>query len=288
MRQKEALFHQFNEWGFDNRGWGIATRKRYVQRIQQAEGWLTKNRQVSVLFATTKDLKAFLFDSTPVARNRNNIRQALVAFYAFCMEEGIRKDNPAVELPRLREPENLPKALSTQQAHRVEVQARHMGPMVEALILVMLYGGLRRTEVQMLQWSNATDGWLRFVGKRSKPRAVPIAPRLQNALDRWKAQTYDAEWMWPSPKYEGRPMSSSMIRRIVMEVGDKAGVKDLHPHRLRHSAATRLLEQGADVRTIQEYLGHTSATTTSIYLKVRPARVKRFTDVMNYEDADSG
>lgn len=283
MRQKEALFDQFNEWGFDNRGWGLATRKRYVQRIRQAEGWLTKNRQVSVLFATTKDLKAFLFDSTPTARNRNNVRQALVAFYSFCVEEGIRRDNPATELPRLREPEYLPKALSAQQAHRVEIAAKHQGVMVEAMVLLMLYGGLRRAEVQMLQWSNVNDGWLRFVGKRSKPRAIPIAPPLQKALDRWKAKTYDAEWLWPSPKYEGQPMSVSMIRRILIEVGRVAGIPELHPHQLRHSAATRLLEQGADVRTIQEYLGHTSATTTSIYLKVRPARLKQFTDKMNYD-----
>ena len=288
MRQKEALFDQFNEWGFDNRGWGVATRKRYVQRVRQAEAWLISNRNVSILFASTKDLKAFLFNTEPTARNRNNIRQALVAFGDFLVEEGIAKVNQAKELPRLREPEYLPKALSPKEAHRIEVAARHQGPLIESLVLMMLYGGLRREEVQQLQWANINDGWVRFIGKRQKPRAVPIAKPLQKALDRWKTKTYEVAWLFPSPKYEGRPMSVSMMRRIVRTVGGLAGLPDLHPHQLRHTAATRLLETGADVRTCQEFLGHTSATTTSIYLKVRPARLKEAMERLNYQEEEGG
>lgn len=282
MRQKEALFDHFNEWGFDERGWGIATRKRYVQRIRQAEVWLTKNRNVSVLFATPKDLKAFLFGTEPTARNRNNIRQALVAWGDFLVDQEIARVNHAKELPRLKEPEYLPKALSPQQAHRVEVAAKQMGPMIEVMVLIMLYAGLRRTEVQYLQWSNINDGWLRYTGKRQKPRAVPIAKPLQRALDRWKQRTVEAEWLFPSPKIEGRAMSNTTLRAIVHQVGGLAGIPKLHPHQLRHTFATRLLETGSDVRTVQEALGHTSATTTSIYLKVRPARLQDAMERLNY------
>jgi integrase len=281
VRQKDALFAQFNEWGFDEKGWTPHTRNRYTHRIRAAEEWLTKNRKVSVLFADTKDLKAYLFSTTPSARNRNNIRQALVAWCEFLIDQGIGKANPALGLKRLPEPDSFPKAISPKEAHRVEVAARHHGPMVEALILVMLYGGLRRDEARLLQWGHLDDGWLRFQGKGNKTRAVPVAKVLGRALDRWKAKSLEPVWVFPSPKFPERPMSESYLRTLVLAVAETAGV-DLHPHKLRHTAATRLLETGADMRTVQEYLGHSSASTTAIYLKVRPVRLKEAISRLTY------
>lgn len=283
--QKDALFRQFNEWGFDAKGWSPVTRNRYQHRVRAADQWLVANRNTSIIHASTKDIKAYLFSTSPSARNRNNIRQGLVGWGEFAVEEGIWQHNRALELPRLPEPVSLPKAFDPQQAHKIEVACKQFGPMIEAMILVMLYAGLRKTEARTLKWREVEDGWLRFQGKRGKWRAVPMAAPLEKAMKRWKTKSLEVEWVFPSPRKEGSPISERHFHYLVNQVGELAGVP-LHPHLLRHTAATRLLETGADMRTCQEFLGHADPKTTSIYLRVRPPKLKEAVARMTYDDVD--
>ena len=86
----------------------------------------------------------------------------------------------------------------------------------------------------------------------------------------------------PSPRHEGRPISETYLRYIVRDAGNLAGIEHLHPHVLRHTFATRLLERGADLRSTQEVLGHSKLDTTAIYTRVRPARVAEAVEKLDF------
>lgn len=288
VRQKEALVRQFLEWGWDERGWSPNTRERYGRVVRGADRWLEPNRHVSIVTARAKDLKAYLFAQTPNARNRNRIRQTLVAWGEFMVDEGFWEANRALEIRRLPEPELLPQALADEDARRVKASARSFGPMIECLILVMLFAGLRRSEVRVLEWRHVgEDGWLRFKGAKGrgghgKDRAVFLAPPVRNALTAWKVKSSDPQWIFPSPRFSGRPISERYLHSLVADVGNMAGVP-LHPHALRHTFATGLLELGADLRTVQEALGHSDPKTTAIYTRVRPAHLREAIEKLTFD-----
>lgn len=289
LKRKREIFFQFEKWGWDEKGWSPNTRKAYRQRVVKADAWLTENRSVSILYASQKDLKKYLFSTAPTARNRNNIRQALVGFGEFLVEEGLAEANNALALKRLPEPELLPKALETEIAHRIEVAAKHTGAMEEAMVLILLYGGLRLHELQSLEWRHLEGDWLKFTGSKGrggagKPRNVPLKPKVVQAIKRWRGQSQSPRYVFASPKNLERPMSKTWVHKIVREIGETAGLEGLHPHALRHTAATRLLETGADLATVQVFLGHASPQTTARYLKVRPPLLKEAVARLNYVD----
>ncbi len=274
-RAKREMYQRFDRWGFDVKGWGRNTRAKYFREARAADAWLTLHRGTSILFATPKDLQAFLFSKPANARTRNNTRQALVAICDFLMAEGMAGSNAAKGLPRLPEPECTPKALAPEEVRRVEIAAMTFDPMDRALLLIYIVGGLRKTEARMLERTNLTpDGWLRFAGKRDRVRYVPLDDIAIDALRSWLAENPDPRWCFPSPRMNGQPVSDTYVRHLVYELGDIAGIPRLHPHILRHSAATEMLEATDDIRTVQMFLGHASLATTQIYAKVRPVRLR--------------
>lgn len=277
MQKREQGFQQFERWGFDEKGWSPVTRHKYVRRLRAADAWLTANKGVSVLMAGVKDLKAYLFSTSATARNRNNIRQALVGGGEFAVDQGYQQVNQALGLPRLPEPEPLPRALDVEQGRRIAAACKNFGPLVETLVLTFLYAGLRRNEARLLEWrhveSEAT--WLKFEGKGQRQRVVPVHPRLRDALLFWAGQCPDPQWLFPSPRGIGKPMGETHLRLIVVAVGETAGIQELHPHALRHTFATRLVELGVHLRTIQESLGHADPKSTSIYTHVRPPEMSQ-------------
>lgn len=274
-RAKRELFHRFDRWGFDQKGWGRNTREKYFREARAADTWLLAHRGVSILFASSKDLQAFLFAKPPNARTRNNTRQALVGICDFLVAEGMAQVNNAKGLPRLPEPESVPKALPPEMVRRVEIAALTFAPMDRALLLVYITGGLRKTEARTLERTAVTeDGWLRFAGKRERMRWVPLDETAVAALRSWLLEDPDPRWCFPSPRFSGRPVSDTYVRRLVYDLGDLAGVPGLHPHVLRHSAATEMLEATDDIRTVQLFLGHASLSTTQIYARVRPVRLR--------------
>lgn len=275
-RYKDQVLLEFERWGFDVKGWANATRSKYLRRVKAADAWLEENRGTSILWAKPDDLKAYVYSTTTSARNRNNVRQALVGFYDFMVDRGWIDVNPALALSRLPEPQLLPKALDVDQASRILAALQVMNPMDALMVTLMLYGGLRKSEVRLLQWRDvsADNEWVTVNGKGSKQRMIPLHETAQDALIRWRVQAVDAQWVFPSPRLKGRPVSESYIKGLLYEVGELAGVPGLHPHLLRHTAATRLLEKGATLREVQEFLGHADPKTTAIYTKVRPANLK--------------
>lgn len=288
-RQRADLLMKFDRWGFDQKGWASTTRYRYGRRTIQADDWLTLHRDISVAWATSKDLQTYLFQSHPTPQNRNDIRQSLVAFGTFLIALEWREDNAALGLPRLPVPSSIPKALDVEVARRIVKVAATFDPMYYAMVMVILYGGLRRDEARCLEWRQVGESaeWLSITGKGRKDRQVPLHEDAQVALMSWRLRCAHPHWVFPSTRFQDRPLSTTQMAMIVREVGDAAGISHLHPHALRHTVATRMLEVGGDLRAVQEFLGHARPETTAIYTKVRPARIKANTDLLDFDESAS-
>lgn len=284
-KQEQHLFYGFDRWGWDEKSWSQRTRLSYGYRVKATNDWLKANENVSVFFAKTRHLKTYLFQTSPKARNRNNIRQALVGFYEFLNHLQMREDNPAISLPILKEPRSIPKALDAEVIQRILQAARAFGAREVALMHCLAFTGLRRSGVRCLEWWSLDEqpGWLRVRVKNDKDLVLPVHPDLAQALRTWRVTNKHPRWVFPSPMYAEKPISETTFNRIVREVGEMAGVEGLHPHLMRHSFATELLEEGVDLRTVQEALAHSSLSTTAQYLKVRPAKLKDGMGKLNYK-----
>lgn len=285
-RQRAELFREFEQWGWNTRGWVPSTGYKYRTRIQQADRWLTEHRNTSIAWAKPDDLKAFLFQAGKSAVNRNGTRQALVAFGCFLMDSGYADVNHALTLPRLPQPKALPKALTSDQAYRAEVAARLDGLRTWALVGVMLYAGLRLQEAQKLEWRHVDldDGWVNVVmGKGQRDRVVPAGQRLVKILSQWRHECDSAQWVFPSTRIIGKPMSTSGIQNVIYALGDECGIERLHPHAFRHTYATGLVESGAHLSVVQALLGHACTATTSIYIKVRPVGLREAVDRLAFK-----
>ena len=113
-------------------------------------------------------------------------------------------------------------------------------------------------------------------------REVPLHDEAATALRLLRAAGLDPRWCFPSPRRNGRPVGESYIKSLLYRVGDMVGVPGLHPHALRHSAATRLVQQGVRIDTVQDFLGHADISTTRIYLKVRPTDLREAIERLDY------
>lgn len=221
--------------------------------------------------------------SSTVARKSSALR----GFFAFLEDEGLAgssgdKPHKALARPRLQRP--LPKILSHDDIARLFTLAEERASASEArpsdlrllALIELLYGsGLRASELVSLPRAAASIGrpLLAITGKGDKQRLVPISSRARDALARWLAvSTAETRWLFPS-----RTGHISRIRlyQLVKEFAATAGIDParVSPHVLRHAFATHLLEGGADLRTLQTFLGHADIATTQIYTHVDSKRL---------------
>ncbi|MEK9146465.1 MAG: tyrosine-type recombinase/integrase, partial [Elusimicrobiota bacterium] len=203
--------------------------------------------------------------------------EALRAFYRFqAVEERIPEDPTAgFKSPHL--PKRLPEFLTEPEVERLlEVPDGGGFHLVRAKAMLELFyaAGIRASELISLrpEYANLGEGWVRVLGKGSKERMVPIHERARKVLERYLrlrearfgARGSDAEMFLSR---SGKRLSRTQLWRDLRMLGKKAKLsRELHPHLLRHTFATHLLRGGADPRSVQELLGHSSLSTTQIYM----------------------
>lgn len=203
----------------------------------------------------------------------------LKGFHRFLVREGCVPHDPAGALKLPKVPERLPDVLSVGQMDALLSQPFGDGPAAlrNRAILEVLYGcGLRASECAGLDIENCLfeEGYLRIAGKGGKERVVPLAGAAWKALDGYLADARPllASLRTATPAVflnaRGGRLTRQSIHAVVADAGLAIGVKNLHPHTLRHSFATHLLEGGADLRAIQEMLGHSDISTTQVYTHV--------------------
>lgn len=245
---------------------------------------------IDVVRATFDDLQAFVFDTfkdITSAKTQARLLSSIHSFYRFLLYHHYIEQDPSelLEMPRIEK--KLPEVLSLEEIDAMIAcidMSKPEGHRNRAII-EMLYGsGLRVSELTDLRLSNIYrhEGYMRILGKGSKQRLVPISPVADEQLGYWlqdrnaldiKPEAVDIVFL----NHYGRQLTRAMIFTIVKRLAQAAGItKTISPHTLRHSFATHLLQNGADLRIIQQLLGHESIVTTEIYTHV---------DIHNLRDA---
>lgn len=207
---------------------------------------------------------------------------AIKSYHRFLVRDGATNDNPTASLPLPKVPARLPAAVSIEDIDRLLSQPFPSDPAGyrDRAILEVLYGcGLRVSELIGMD-STALDldtGLVRVFGKGSKERLVPIGGAADRALREYlshgrpylkaKKATVRQDPTAVFVNRRGQRLSRQAVFGIVRTYGGRAGL-DLHPHTLRHSFATHMLQGGADLRALQEMLGHADISTTQIYTHV--------------------
>lgn len=210
---------------------------------------------------------------------------AIKGFHRFMVAERITTAHPAADLPLPKKPERLPDVLSLEQAASLCDQSFALtatGQRDHAIIEVLYGCGLRVSELCDLELSRVylDEGLLRVVGKGNKERIVPIvgsaARVLADYLDHWRGQLVSARTSAPYVflNAHGKRLSRQSVHTIVAKYGAVVGIKDLHPHTLRHSFATHMLQGGADLRIVQELLGHSDISTTQLYTHLDRSHIR--------------
>ncbi|MFL5735930.1 MAG: tyrosine-type recombinase/integrase [Actinomycetota bacterium] len=267
-RIPEVLVRDFDAWMLDRRGWSKQTRRTRRTTLGAARVFLHDARKVTLLSAHQEDVLAFLAQARhPRTRNRN--LADLRAFYRFAIETGITRIDPCAGIERLREPRNLPRPINHGDAVRLLKAAALLSERAFVVVAIFLYAGLRIAEVSGLQWSDIDleDQGIRVLGKGAKERIVPMSEHLTEILGGWRLRDgQGGTYVFPGQRH-GRPLSTVTLWRDVSDAARLARVT-VSPHRLRHTAASELLREGADIRRVQVFLGHASLATTQVYTQV--------------------
>jgi integrase/recombinase XerC len=261
------------------RGASVHTLRAYGRTLERLEVHLELSSR-TVVDAGRVDLRGFLFQ---VGRGRSAATLArhvcaIRAFYRWLAREGRVDPSLANRLKPPKVQSALPHVVSAQSASlAMAAPAEGRFGQRDVALLEVLYGaGLRVAEVSSLDWADVDiERSVLAVrrGKGGRPRRAPMGPPCVAALVALRGARAGKE----GPVFlntRGSRLSTRSIRRVVADVGRRVGQPGLHPHALRHSFATHMLDAGADLRSIQELLGHRSLSTTQRYTHVSVRRIQ--------------
>lgn len=293
----DAAVAEFRTWLVVERGLAPNSVAAYLRDLRRYRAFLAA-RGIDDLGAVTEgDVMAYASslaatgdDGRPRFAPASTAR-ALVAvrgLHRFAVDEGLVPVDPTEDLRGGRVPQGIPKALTEAQVETLlgAVTGDDPHALRNRAVLETLYAsGVRIAELVGLDRADLDleSGLVRVLGKGRKERIVPIGRPARDALDRYLRRgrpTLETRRRPPGdPVFlnaRGGRLSRQAGWRIVRDAGVRAGLgPGLSPHVLRHSCATHLLDRGADIRIVQEVLGHASLSTTQVYTKVSPERLRR-------------
>ncbi|GGG76542.1 tyrosine recombinase XerD [Salipiger pallidus] len=271
----------------------------YTRDLTDFTSWLAEDG-MALDTAQRGDVERYLIHCEAIGlakATRARRLSAIKQVYRFAFEEGLREDNPAIQVTGPGKTKRLPKTLSVAEVDRLLVAAENHGRTEDdrrrnGCLLQLLYAtGMRVSELVTLPVSAARGDprMLLIRGKGGKERMVPLSPPAREALSAWllrrDAAQEAAQIRTPtrSPSthlFPSRGKAGHLTRHafyvLIKDIAVAAGVSPdgVTPHTLRHAFATHLLENGADLRAIQTFLGHADVATTEIYTHVLEARLR--------------
>jgi len=258
----------------------------YGADLKELATWASERQREPATLAY-RDLRAFAAGLSERGLARSSVARKLAAvrsFHDHLVHCGDAEQNPAELLPSPKAHSRLPRVLGPDQVAGLleRIPARTPLEVRDRAMFELAYScGLRAEEIVNLDLASVDfdSETLRVLGKGSKTRVVPVGEPAQRALERYVERARPAlAQSAPEPALfvsrRGRRLSTSDVRRRLNRwVREAAVAGHISPHTLRHSFATHLLEGGADLRSIQELLGHASLTTTQLYTRVEPSRL---------------
>lgn len=275
------------------RGLSKNTIENYTFDIDRLCNFLEQNNiEVSALKISEETLQQFIYSVSKEvnARSQARIISGLKSFFSYLIFEDLREDNPLELIEAPRTGRKLPDTLSLEEIDALIAACDLMTPEGERnrAILETLYGcGLRVSELVTLKISDLffEEGFIKITGKGNKQRFVPIGNLTRKFIEIYKNTVRpnvsiqkgfeDTLFLNRRGKQLSRAMIFTIIKNLAVEINLN---KNISPHTMRHSFATHLLENGADLRSIQLMLGHESITTTEIYVHLDRTHL---TQIMN-------
>ncbi len=296
----QAHIEAFLEMMSAERGAAGNTLSSYQRDLDDLHGFLA-GRDKSPLNASSTDLSAYLahlnsqgFAASSQARRLSAMRQ----FYKFLYSEGLRGDDPSSILDAPKKSRSLPKTMSEEDVTRLlelaAAEASQVGSdqltrlRMHALLELLYATGMRVSELVSLP-TKVLDQEGRFLmirGKGNKERLVPLSRSAIAAMKAYAqartaaiAKTGDSPWLFPSSGKEGY-LPRQVFARDLKALAARAGLKTtaISPHVMRHAFASHLLQNGADLRVVQELLGHSDISTTQIYTHVLEERLRELVE----------
>ena len=286
----EQLIKQYLSFLHVERGLALNSRLAYERDLRQLVTFL-EQRDSDFLKCDSGELFVFLFQWKEQGKSPRSIARCtatLRGFFGFLLEEGKRTDNPTAYLVSPKLNQSLPKVLSESAMDKLLANNETSKFALRDLaMLEVLYGsGLRVSELISLQVGDVSldVGYIRCLGKGNKERIVPLGePAIQAVKNYLEGSRKDLLGKQPADKLflnaHGRPLTRQGVTFILKKWGLEHDLeREISPHIFRHSFATHLLDHGADLRSVQELLGHADIATTQIYTHLTR---KRLLDVFN-------
>jgi integrase/recombinase XerD len=296
---------EYLSWLDVERGRSPRTLASYRHDLVAYQDFVGRNGPDACIDDATADVVAAYVASLRRTRSGSTVARSLSTmrgFHRFLVEEGEASSDPTVDIPGIAVADLLPKALSEDETSQLLGAVVGTGPAMlrDRALLELLYGtGARVSEVVGLNLGDvaeAIDGddapLIRVLGKGSKERVVPVGRLALEALQQWlsgegRPHLEPKKWKLRSDadavflNIRGGRLTRVGAFGVVKKYADRVGLADrVSPHVLRHSCATHMLGRGADIRVVQELLGHASIATTQRYTKVSAEHLRRA-----YEDA---
>ncbi|MGI6119910.1 MAG: site-specific tyrosine recombinase XerD [Desulfosporosinus sp.] len=285
MTSKEQLLKQYLIYLDVERGLSENTRQAYERDLRQLLIFLTQ-RGTDFTACEVNDLFLFLLKLKNSGKSPRSIARCnatLRGFFAYMLDEGMRKDNPStyLETPKLNQP--LPKVLSEATIDKLLLtrEESYLAQRDLAMLEVLYSSGLRVSELIRLRVSDVSldVGYVRCLGKGNKERIIPLGePAIRavgiyiNSLRKNLSAKNKSDILFLNS--HGRPLTRQGVVYILKKwVKTHQLEQTISPHMIRHSFATHLLDHGADLRSVQEMLGHADISTTQIYTHLTRKRL---------------
>ncbi|MFN8324740.1 MAG: site-specific tyrosine recombinase XerD [Flavobacteriaceae bacterium] len=292
----EKYIKSFQHYLRIERGLSKNTIDNYTFDIEKLCFFLA-DKQINVTPIEIKDevLQQFVYEISKSvnARSQSRIISGLKSFFSYLIFEDYRIDNPMelIETPKIGR--KLPDTLSLNEIDKLIAAidlSKEEGHRNKAIIETLYSCGLRVSELVSLKISDLffDEGFIKVTGKGNKQRFVPIAKSTQNLIEIYQKsirnhlQIYKKDEDTLFLNRRGKQLTRAMIFTIIKNLAIEINLqKNISPHTLRHSFATHLLENGADLRSIQMLLGHESITTTEVYVHVDRRHLKNVLDAFH-------
>lgn len=292
----EKYIKSFQHYLRIERGLSKNTIDNYTFDIEKLCFFLA-DKQINVNPIEIKDevLQQFVYEISKSvnARSQSRIISGLKSFFSYLIFEDYRTDNPMelIETPKIGR--KLPDTLSLNEIDKLIAAidlSKEEGHRNKAIIETLYSCGLRVSELVSLKISDLffDEGFIKVTGKGNKQRFVPIAKSTQNLIEIYQKsirnhlQIYKKDEDTLFLNRRGKQLTRAMIFTIIKNLAIEINLqKNISPHTLRHSFATHLLENGADLRSIQMLLGHESITTTEVYVHVDRRHLKNVLDAFH-------
>jgi integrase/recombinase XerD len=282
----------FLVWMASERGRSRNTVRAYRRDLVQYHRWLS-GRGLTVLTVGHEHLNDYVVERRASGAATSSIARQIAAIrmlHRFLAVEGRRSDDPTQRLDGVRVPSGIPKPLGEEQVAGLLDAVLGNEPLQrrDRALLELLYAtGARVSEVAGLSIGDIDfdEALVRLHGKGGKERIVPFGSAAAIALDDWfspagRARLVPARWQRRGDaeavflNQRGGRLTRQGVWLVIKKYGERAGITEqLSPHVLRHSCATHLLDHGADLRVVQEMLGHASISTTQVYTRVSQERL---------------